>query len=154
MDLRLIIAANLEALKQWHIDRGNDLTSARAIARRAKVSKNTVVQLLDPEKAERERYPAVDTLQAIAEAFDLQAWQLLIPDLDPADPPTIPVTGAERALNERLKTLVAREIAARLGAAHGRTAGADRGPNPHSQVPAARKSGPKATKARRQKAKT
>lgn len=144
MDLRYVIAENLESLKKWHTDHGNTLTSARAIARAANLSKNTVTQLLDPRKAVGERYPTVDTLEAVAAVFDLQAWQLLIPGIDPTNPPVLPVTAAERDLTERFKTL-ARELE-RLEARHGSLTRVDRGPNADSEVSAG---GPKSPRGSR-----
>jgi transcriptional regulator with XRE-family HTH domain len=47
--------------------------------------------------------PTLDTLAAIATAANLQPWQLLIPKLDPANPPVFTMTKAERDLYSRLK---------------------------------------------------
>jgi len=42
-------------------------------------------------------------LDRIAEAFDLAAWQLLVPGLDPDNPPALqPVSAKERILYERI----------------------------------------------------
>ena len=50
----------------------------------------------------------LDTLDKIADACGLQAWQLLIADLDPAHPPDAPITDDERALLRRLQRLLER----------------------------------------------
>lgn len=47
--------------------------------------------------------PTLDTLAAIAAAANLQPWQLLIPKLDPANPPVFTMTKTERDLYSRLK---------------------------------------------------
>jgi hypothetical protein len=56
-----------------------------------KVGKSTLYRILDP----REKNPTqLDTLERIARAYGLQPWQLLIPRLDPLDPPAL--IGAQR----------------------------------------------------------
>jgi transcriptional regulator with XRE-family HTH domain len=48
--------------------------------------------------------PTVSMLEAIAKKFGLAAWQLLVPDLDPEDPPVLRSASAqEKALFSRLK---------------------------------------------------
>ena len=48
------------------------------------IGKSTLYRILDP----REKNPTqLDTLEKIARAYELQAWQLLVPRLDPLDPP-------------------------------------------------------------------
>jgi transcriptional regulator with XRE-family HTH domain len=52
--------------------------------------------------------PTVSTLEGIAKKFGLSAWQLLVPDLDPDDPPVLrSANGAERALFDKLKEAMA-----------------------------------------------
>lgn len=49
---------------------------------------------------------AIDSLAAIAQAFELEPWQLLVEDLDPANPPLLAeIAEAQLRLIERLKTL-------------------------------------------------
>lgn len=45
----------------------------------------------------------LDKLEAIAGAFDLQAWHLLTPNLDPSNPPVIALTRSEAELYKRLR---------------------------------------------------
>lgn len=47
----------------------------------------------------------IGVLEKVAAVFDLQAWQLLVPHLDPANPPVIVLNDVERKLYERLKKL-------------------------------------------------
>lgn len=55
------------------------------------IGKSTLYRILDP----RMKNPTqLDTLERIARAYNLQAWQLLVPRLDPIDPPTF--VGAQR----------------------------------------------------------
>ena len=60
----------------------------------------------------RDQSPTVDTLEKLASAFGLQAWQMLIPNLDPKNPPVFVITDTERQLYKRLNA-VARELIAR-----------------------------------------
>jgi len=39
----------------------------------------------------------LDLVESVASVFDLQAWQVLTPDLDPSDPPVLYLTRAEAA---------------------------------------------------------
>lgn len=43
------------------------------------------------------------TLNAVADAAGLMTWQLLIPNLDPRNPPTVTITEAERNLYRALR---------------------------------------------------
>lgn len=49
--------------------------------------------------------PGVDTLGAIAAAYDLSAWQLLVPDLDPEQPPVLFGVTLANALMTSLRTV-------------------------------------------------
>ena len=48
---------------------------------------------------------SLDTLDELAEALGIMAWQLLIPGLDTSNPPHLAVTSTELALYQRLKDL-------------------------------------------------
>ena len=51
-------------------------------------------------------------IDRIAEAFDLSAWQLLVPGFDPSNPPALqPVSAKERVLYEKIMS-AAKAIAA------------------------------------------
>lgn len=48
--------------------------------------------------------PTVSMLESLATRFGLAAWQLLVPDLDPDDPPVLRAsTAEEKALFNKLK---------------------------------------------------
>lgn len=47
--------------------------------------------------------PTLDTLAAIADACGMLPWQLLVPNLDPANPPVFTMTKTERELYSRVK---------------------------------------------------
>ena len=53
-----------------------------------------------------EHSPQLKQIDAIAKAFQLSAWQLLIPGLDPSNPPVCELTKAEKDLYDRLRFLV------------------------------------------------
>lgn len=46
--------------------------------------------------------PSLATLDAIAQRYGLEAWHLLLPHLDPRNPPAFVMTYAERALYDKL----------------------------------------------------
>lgn len=126
-DLRVTLADNLRALIAHQVDRGGPYTSARAVARKAGVNKNTVQRMLRPEDVNS--LPAVDTLDAIARVFNLRAWQLLIPGLVPSSPPVVSLTQAERDLYERLTDVAKQVLQHEQGIGPGPHPGAPRVPH-------------------------
>jgi transcriptional regulator with XRE-family HTH domain len=57
----------------------------------------------------------LETLDKIAQKFDLAAWQLLVPGFDPDNPPALqPVSRKERDMYDKIMK-VAKEIAAQPG---------------------------------------
>lgn len=55
--------------------------------------------------------PGLDKIELIAHRFSLATWQLLVPGLDPRNPPTLqPVSPQERALYEKIMS-AAKQIA-------------------------------------------
>lgn len=46
----------------------------------------------------------LDSIEAVARGFGLQAWQLLVPDLDPRNPPVY-LSDGERDLYQRFRQL-------------------------------------------------
>ena len=45
----------------------------------------------------------IDTIETISKAAGLQPWQMLIPNLDPSNPPVFVMTQTERDLYARLR---------------------------------------------------
>lgn len=77
--------------------------TAVAKATRGVVNQTTVGRIL---KARHK--PTVETLVALARAFDLDVWQFLVPGLDPANPPVLrSPQGAEAEFYKRLQDLAA-----------------------------------------------
>ena len=48
----------------------------------------------------------IDTLEVVAEKLGLQAWQLLLPDLDPKQPPDAPISEEDRKMIAKLRRLL------------------------------------------------
>jgi hypothetical protein len=112
IDVIHILASNLTALMEWSRARGvQRLGSIRGLARYIEergwsqgVTKSTIARMKLGQKAS-----AIDTVECVARAYDLQVWQLLVPDLKPGNPPVIWMTETERAFYQRMES-VAREF--------------------------------------------
>lgn len=70
----LALADNVRRLKQH---RGWGLVE---LARRAGVSKSALGYLIN-YKDRNDRHPTMETVEGVARAFDLELWQLMVPDL-------------------------------------------------------------------------
>jgi transcriptional regulator with XRE-family HTH domain len=84
------VANNLRALML----RTPEYSSPKKLAAKIRTSKSTVERIRAGSVACQ-----IDTLEAIASAFDLQPWQLLVPGLDAGNPPML------RDEDDRLKAL-------------------------------------------------
>lgn len=125
------LAENVRALMTYALDhQTGEPTSSNGLAAATGLGRGTIQRVVRGGP----NAPAIDTLSIIASAYKLQAWQLLVPGLDPSNPPVILVTDAERQLQERLR-LVSREFAKHLDREK-REAGAGRGPSPDPARPA------------------
>lgn len=74
-----ILAQNLQALMKAH---GAISTQAK-LGLAAGVDQRTIGRILNCERA-----PTASQIEKIAKAFNIEPWQLLLPQLDPSDPPT------------------------------------------------------------------
>lgn len=93
-DIKRVLWENVAGLmrKRWQ---GENLTR---LARESGCGPGTATRLKECQTS-----VGVDVLEKIAGVFDLEPWQLLVPGLDPAQPPTLqPFSDEERALYERL----------------------------------------------------
>ena len=91
-----IIAANLKALmiKNSH--------SEGELHRKTGLSQSTIGRTLKGETA-----TTVDTLDAIAKAFGLFAWQLLIENMDVTNPPLLrKLSGQEKEFYDKMKDVI------------------------------------------------
>ena len=73
------------------------LSSEAKVAKAGGISQRTV------NRARNAAQVKLDSLQGLARAFGLAPWQLLIPELDPANPPLLAISKEERALYSRLQ---------------------------------------------------
>jgi hypothetical protein len=94
IDVRQVLWANVQALMEHHWRR----VSLAELSRKAHIGLGSVSRI-----KEQETSVGVDIVAKVADVFHLEAWQLLVPGLDPKNPPTLmPVGEAERRLYERL----------------------------------------------------
>lgn len=82
--IQQVVAENVKRLK----NESKSLGTVKQIAKRARIGEGSVHRILHGQVA-----CAIDTLDAVAVAYGLQAWQLLIPDIDPQNPPTLRTIG-------------------------------------------------------------
>jgi hypothetical protein len=68
------------------------------LSREAKIGPGTCTRI-----KEQETSVGLDVLEKVAAAFDLQAWHLLTPNLDPTNPPVIYLNRREAELYDRLR---------------------------------------------------
>lgn len=91
-----VVAANLKALmlKNGH--------SEGALHRKTGLSQSTIGRTLKGESA-----PNVDTIDALAKAYGLLPWQMMIPDMDVSNPPVLRALSAkEQAFYEKMKDVM------------------------------------------------
>lgn len=102
MDIRQILATNLAHLQARHKDLASTPAIERATAELGedkKISK-TVIQQVQKGKTPFN----LDDLQTLAELFGLDAWQLLVPQIDPEHPPVLTTVGeTESEMYKRMK---------------------------------------------------
>ena len=101
-DPRAILARNLLRMIESATAAG-ERVSVRAWA----ISKGLNVRMID-RLTKKQHAITLDKLQEIADACGLQAWHLLIDDLDPAHPPDPTVSAEDRALLARLRNLLSK----------------------------------------------
>lgn len=72
------------------------------LSRKSKVGQATIGRILSAEGNNAE----IETIAKIAEAYGLEPWMLLIPGMDPGNPPVLqPASQEQRALWDRLRAL-------------------------------------------------
>lgn len=92
-----VLAANLNAL----MASDESLNTVEKLAKRSGVGTGTIDRLRRAEVSAR-----LHTVAAIAKAFQLAPWQLLVPDLAPSNAPLLqPVSESERAWWAKLRDL-------------------------------------------------
>jgi transcriptional regulator with XRE-family HTH domain len=94
IDTKEVLWSNLQALMTHHFEK----VSLSELSRRSKLGLATLDRI-----KKRETSVGIDTLEKLADVFSLQAWHLLTPRLDPANPPVIWLTHTEHELYERMR---------------------------------------------------
>jgi len=91
-----LVAANLKRL----MDSGRGPVGQNAIFRacNGRVSQSTVGRMLSGETN-----TGVDTVQIVAELYGLEAWQLLLPNLNIDNPQAAPLTAAEELFYDKIR---------------------------------------------------
>lgn len=93
--IRKVLSENL--LRLMRTGQSGEVSQAE-LGRRARVDQRNVGRIVSGDIS-----TTVDTLGKLARAFDLDAWQLLVPGLDPSNPPINHITEDEKRLYERLR---------------------------------------------------
>lgn len=87
-----ILWENLSALMRHHWEAEN----INLLARKAKIGVGTAQRIKD-----RETSVGLDIVDRVAGVFGLQAWQILLPNLNPKNVPVTMISDAEKRLYER-----------------------------------------------------
>ena len=75
------------------------LSSQNGLASASKVPQSTIGRLLRGEQS-----PTLDMVERLARAFDLEPWQMLVPELEPSNPPiTKQIDDVQRQLFAKFK---------------------------------------------------
>jgi hypothetical protein len=97
---RRVLADNLRTLMDAH----PDLDTIKKVVSRGGGSNGTVGRMLQGDTASR-----IDAVADVAKVFGLEAWQLLVPNLDPTHPPSLEMDpGRTAKLQADLVSLAAR----------------------------------------------
>lgn len=101
MDTVTVFSANLTVLLAYYMRIGDRTHGTMlGISRVTGLSRTSILRAVRKDGA-----CGIDVAQSIARAYGLDAWQMLIPDLDPSNPPIVSVTPAERQLWERIRSV-------------------------------------------------
>lgn len=106
-----VIAENLAAAMRYHgfVTPNTGEPSQSGLSKKAGVNQRTVGRILN-----RDQSPTVEMLEKLAVALDMHAWQLLIPNLDPANPPVFVMSKTERDFYRKVDELRAAEPPAHI----------------------------------------
>lgn len=110
IDTNATLWANIEALMlaEW------EEVNINRLARECKIGPATVVRIKDQKTS-----VGLEVLDKIADRFNLAVWQLLVPGMEPGNPPTLqPMSAAERRLHERVMALTKEVMAGEPPAAY------------------------------------
>jgi len=105
-----VFGENLERLVTGDYGRAMGLDSNAKLGKKTGLSDNTIGRARRARKAEalgKKSAAQLDTVYKIARAYGFQAWQLLIPGFDPANPPADPpLTQAKKTEFDELRQRV------------------------------------------------
>ena len=88
------LSSNLKALKKAY----KELSSDAKIGRAAGLDQKTVWRMINETNS-----ATIESVGKVAAAFGLATWQVLVPGLDPSNPPVVAMTETERQFYTRLK---------------------------------------------------
>lgn len=98
------VAVNLTRLMEHERDRKRTYWTAEAVGKKAEIGHGTVDRV-----AKGQTRVNIANLQAIAAVFGLRAWQLLVPDMEPDNPPVLKMPSeAERQWYSQLQELISK----------------------------------------------
>ena len=92
-----VLSTNLRMLMEASLD----MRSQAALGKKCGIDQRTVGRILNEEHS-----PQLKQIEALASAFGLLSWQLLVPGLDPKNPPVCELTRVEKELYDKLRRLV------------------------------------------------
>lgn len=99
----MVLAANIKRLQ----DANPGLDSSTKLGKRAGIGQRTAARVM----AGGQVSTGLDVIESIAKAFDLEVWQILVPNLDPSNLPVIcNPNGREKAFYEKLMELAKTEF--------------------------------------------
>jgi hypothetical protein len=102
MPAKDIVAQNLRAWMEFAASRGYPTGSAKGLAKVSGISRPTIADMRNGVSG-----CGVDTLEAVAAAYGLMAWQMLVAGIDPPDKP---VLGNEEAIEAEVSRRAARLV--------------------------------------------
>lgn len=101
---KMVLRTNLMALLRTN----HGPNTQGQLKKKSGVAQSTIGRILSKE-GENAR---IETLDALAKAYGLEGWQMLVAGMDPENPPVLqPLSKEERGLYERLKS-IAKDIKA------------------------------------------
>lgn len=80
-----------------------DLDSRAKVARKAKVALGAISNMASGDSTKSA--PNLASIERVAAAFKLQAWQLLYPDLEPSNPP-VAISSTEKQMYDHIRDSV------------------------------------------------
>lgn len=104
IDVAQALAEAVHNLLEYAADNSRPFSNMKALAKRAGIGASTIRRILDKDVS-----PSIDTVDRIAKVYGLQAYQLLLPDWKPSNPPVVPYTATEKALYHAV-SVVAKDL--------------------------------------------